>query len=107
MNPDPASQRPIIALVEILMDLIVPSGQQLATADSLTVREGGAPMNAAIAMARLGLPVRFCGVVGQDAFGSRLRALLERGQIDTSTLRATPDAATSLAFTWKDARGDG
>ena len=103
---DSAARR-VVCLGEILIDLIAPWDTDLAGADQLAVREGGAPMNAAVAMARLGVPVRFCGVVGEDPFGSRLRALLEEEGIDTSSLRATSEASTSVAFAWKDEDGDG
>lgn len=92
---------------EILIDLIAPPGESLATAKTFAIREGGAPMNAAVGLARLGVPVRFCGVVGDDLFGARLRALLEREGVACSALRATGEAPTSLAYAWRDERGDG
>jgi sugar/nucleoside kinase (ribokinase family) len=98
---------PIVCIGEILIDLIAHPGHTLGTTDALAVREGGAPMNAAIAMARLGLPVRFSGVVGDDPFGARLRDVLTREGIDTAALRATTDLGTSLALAWRDDRGDG
>jgi len=64
-------------------------------------------MNAAVAMARLGVPVRFCGVVGDDGFGRRLRALLEREGVDTDSLRTAASESTSIAYAWRDERGDG
>jgi len=98
---------PVACIGEILIDLIADPGETLGTTTDLAVREGGAPMNAAIAIARLGLPVKFCGVVGDDPFGARLRSLLESEGVDSSALRATPELGTSLAFAWRDARGDG
>lgn len=98
----------VLTIGETLMDLIVSDGaDSLLTATALAVREGGAPANVAVALARLGVPSGFCGVVGADPFGDRLRALLAREGVDVSRLRQTPEAATSLAFAWKDARGDG
>lgn len=97
----------MISAGEILIDLIAPPGETLATATQFAIREGGAPMNAAVALARLGVPVRFCGVIGADAFGARLRALLEREGVDTTALRATVNEPTSIAYAWRDARGDG
>lgn len=97
----------LIALGEILFDLIVPPGESLATTGTLAVREGGAPMNAAIAAARLGVPVGFCGVVGDDALGLRLKGLLDHEGVDTTALRTLGGEPTSLAFAWKDAAGDG
>jgi fructokinase len=58
-------------------------------------------------VARLGLASAFCGVVGNDQFGSRLQAELAAEGVDTSRLRQSGEAATTLAFAWKDAGGDG
>ena len=98
---------PVVCIGEILIDLIASHGHDLATADQFAIREGGAPMNAAVAMARLGLPVRFCGVVGDDPFGQRLQTLLDGEGVDTSSLRVAAGDVTSLAFAWKDDQGDG
>lgn len=93
---------------EILVDFIVADGAaSLETAATLAARAGGAPANAAVALARLGVRAAFCGVVGADPFGARLRRELAAEGVDASRLRQTPDAATTFAYAWKDARGDG
>ncbi len=98
----------VLAAGEILVDLIASDGSNgLLDATSLAVRPGGAPANAAVALARQGLPVAFLGVVGQDPFGERLITSLSAAHVDTSLIRSTPDAETSLALAWKDANGDG
>ena len=101
------SLAPVVCIGEILIDLIAPPGESLATAQTFSIREGGAPMNAAVALARLDVPVSFCGVVGDDPFGQRLRTLLELEDVDCSALRATSEAPTSVAYAWRDERGDG
>ena len=84
----------VLSLGETLIDLIVTDGAgRLEDAVSFVGRPGGAPANVTVALARLGVASAFGGVVGDDPFGRRLRA--------------TPEAATTLAFAWKDARGDG
>lgn len=98
--------RPVLALGECLIDLIAADGD-LRSATSFAIREGGAPANVAVAVARLGVPSAFCGVVGDDPFGVRLRALLEHEHVDVSRLRATAEAETSMALAWTDAAGDG
>jgi sugar/nucleoside kinase (ribokinase family) len=93
---------------EILIDFIVADGaESLETAETLAARAGGAPANAAVALSRLDVPAAFCGVVGEDPFGNRLRRELTAEGVDASRLRHTPDAATTFAYAWKDARGDG
>lgn len=99
--------RPVVALGECLVDLIAEDGLDLRRAERFAIREGGAPANVAVALARLGVPVRLCAVVGQDPFGHRLRDELAEEGVDTSALRLTPEAATTLALAWTNARGDG
>jgi fructokinase len=99
---------PILAMGEILVDLIVADGAtSLDSAESFVARSGGAPANASVALARLGLASAFCGVVGDDEFGSKLQAELSAEGVDTSRLRQSRETATTLAFAWKDAHGDG
>src|SRR5215211_2029810 len=98
----------ILAMGEILVDFIVTDGATtLESAETFVARSGGAPANASVAMARLGLASAFCGVVGDDQFGSRLQSELTAEGVDTSRLRQTKEAATTLAFAWKDTGGDG
>ena len=98
----------ILAMGEILIDFIVADGATtLESARTFVARSGGAPANAAVALARLGLASAFCGVAGDDQFGSRLRAELAAEGVDTSRLRQSGEAATTLAFAWKDPGGDG
>lgn len=93
---------------ELLLDLIVADGApDLARADTFAARAGGAPANGAVAMARLGLPAAFAGVVGADPIGDRLASELGAQGVDLSRLRRTTDAPTTLAFAWKDGQGDG
>ncbi len=100
--------RPVLAIGEILIDLIVgDDAPSLETANVFNARAGGAPANVAVAIARLGLPAAFCGVTGDDPFGRRLRDLLIGESVDTTALRAASGLATSLAFAWKDRAGDG
>ena len=97
-----------LAIGEILVDFIVADGATtLESAETFVARSGGAPANASVAMARLGLASAFCGVIGDDQFGSRLQAELAAEDVDTSRLRQSGEAATTLAFAWKDPDGDG
>jgi sugar/nucleoside kinase (ribokinase family) len=98
----------ILSLGETLIDFIVADGApSLEAASEFSARRGGAPSNVAVALARLGAASAFCGVVGDDPFGAKLRAGLAANGVDVSRLRAADERATSLAFAWKDARGDG
>jgi sugar/nucleoside kinase (ribokinase family) len=100
--------RPVLTIGEILIDLIVSDdAPSLDTANTFVARAGGAPANVAVAVARLGLPAAFCGVVGDDPFGERLRTVLARDHVDARAVRIAADFATTLAFAWKDRSGDG
>jgi sugar/nucleoside kinase (ribokinase family) len=98
----------VLSMGEILIDVIVAdAATALEDAQAFVARSGGAPANAAVALARLGVASAFCGVSGSDPFGKRLRRELAAEGVDTSRLRQSDDAPTTLAFAWKDARGDG
>ena len=99
---------PVLSLGETLVDLIATDGAgRLEDAAAFVARPGGAPANVTVALARLGVPSAFGGVVGEDPFGRRLRDTLAGEGVDVSRLRASAAAATTLAFAWKDGRGDG
>lgn len=99
--------KPVIAIGEILIDLIAPAGESLLEATELRIREGGAPANVAVALARLGVPCQMRAVVGDDPFGERLVNRLRAEGVDTDALRVADHEPTTLALAWSDARGDG
>lgn len=100
--------RPVLSIGETLIDIIATDGApSLEVARDFVARAGGAPANVAVALARLGVASAFCGVVGADPFGGRLIAELQSEGVDVSRLRQTAVAPTTIAFAWKDERGDG
>lgn len=104
----PGGRGVVLSLGETLIDLIATDGAaRLEDAVSFVARPGGAPANVTVALARLGVASAFGGVVGDDPFGRRLRETLAVERVDVSRLRVSRDAATTLAFAWKDGRGDG
>lgn len=107
-GPPTDRRPPVLSLGEALIDFIVADdAPHLEDASTFVARPGGAPANVAIALARLGAPSAFGGVVGDDPFGLRLRSTLLAEGVDVSRLRSTTEADTTLAFAWKDGRGDG
>jgi fructokinase len=59
---------------------------------------GGAPLNVAVGLARLGGRVEFCGSVGADVFGRRIREYLRSAGVrDRGVVRV--DVPTTLALT--------
>lgn len=67
---------------------------------------GGAPANVAVAVARLGGPAAFAGMLGQDMFGDFLLDSLQRAGVDTSAVARTDEANTALAFVALDSHGE-
>lgn len=99
--------KPVLCLGDICADLIIPYADALkakAGADaaqlSADVRpaEGGSAANTACAIARLGVPVMFCGTCGNDAYGQMLKRGLEHEGVDTALLRMDADKPTQLVL---------
>ncbi len=67
-----------------------PDGRVVA--GELVVAGGGPAATAAVALARLGVPVFIVGSVGDDEVGSVIRAGLERDGVDVSELAVVPGA---------------
>lgn len=59
-------------------------------ADLAALAGGGVAATAAVAMARLGVPVAFVGTVGDDDASSLIRLGLEREGVDVAALRSIP-----------------
>lgn len=86
----------VLCVGEPLIALTPEDGASLESAAALTVSAGGAELNVAIHLARLGVPVRYAGRVGDDPFGRRLRATLEREGVDVSALDFDASLPTGL-----------
>jgi sugar/nucleoside kinase (ribokinase family) len=74
---------------------VIPDGRIVA--DSIVSAGGGPAATAAVALARLGVPVGFCGVVGADSAGRRVVELLESEGVDCTWVRVEPTVATALS----------
>src|SRR4051812_9246821 len=99
---------PVLCLGELLIDIIADDGAtSLEEASHFAARPGGAPANVAVALARLGGPAAFCGAVGDDPFGARLRKTLVQNGVAAEALFSLSGTDTTLAFAWKNAAGDG
>jgi len=103
----------IVVIGSINMDLVlrVPRmplpGETLAGGPFQTI-PGGKGANQAVACARLGGPgqkVAMIGCLGDDAFGSDLRAALRADGIDDSHVSTLPGVASGIASILVDARG--
>ncbi len=87
----------LVALGELLIDF-TPCGLSETGMQRYERNPGGAPANAAVAAARLGLSAAFIGKVGDDIHGRFLRSTLEAEGVDVSGLVTDRGTSTSLAF---------
>ncbi|WP_111413945.1 carbohydrate kinase family protein [Billgrantia lactosivorans] len=99
---------PVIAFGEALVDMLSSRLGETAgeAAETFTPYAGGAPANVAVACARLGVPSRFLGMLGEDHFGDFLAAELAAHGVDLSGVVRTREARTALAFVSRDAHGE-
>ncbi|APX92394.1 carbohydrate kinase [Halomonas sp. 1513] len=99
---------PVIAFGEALVDMLSSRLGDAGdgTAETFTPYAGGAPANVAVACARLGVPSRFLGMLGDDYFGDFLASELAAHGVDTRGVVRTREARTALAFVSRDAAGE-
>lgn len=107
--------KPVLCLGDICADLIIPYADALKAKagdpksyPNADVRpaEGGSAANTACAIARLGVPVMFCGTCGNDAYGMMLKRGLEREGVDTTLLRMDAGKPTQLVLLVLNEQGD-
>jgi sugar/nucleoside kinase (ribokinase family) len=115
MSASRASDTPAVVCAGILVaDLFVPpmpglpAAGQLHATDDFLLDTGGCAANTATGLAKLDVPVRVVGTIGNDLFGDFvLRDLREKG-VDTTGIRRAPDLGTSktvvLTVTGEDRR---
>jgi 2-dehydro-3-deoxygluconokinase len=79
------------------MALVVPSGPgRLRHATNLSLSIGGAESNLAIGLARLGIPVSWVSVLGDDELGELVLHRVRAEGVDTSAVRRICDRRTGL-----------
>jgi sulfofructose kinase len=83
-----------------------PPAPQKMRASGVEEVGGGMAANAAVAAARLGARVAFCGRVGDDLAGQAIRAGLAAEGIDTAGLRAFAGGQSSTSAVIVDAQGE-
>lgn len=72
----------------------LPKADERVTTEHIMDAAGGPAATAAVALAREGLQVGFCGVVGNDTTGRKVQDLLESEGVDTTWLRIDDDLIT-------------
>jgi ribokinase len=104
-----ASSR-IAVLGSVNMDLVIraprlPAPGETISGSDFHIIPGGKGANQAVAAARQGAHVYFIGAVGDDVFGTRLRAGMLADDIDLSYLSKLKEMATGVAMIVLDANG--
>ena len=104
----PASDEPIAIVGNINLDIRtspIRATEQVLSDGETSVAEieeavGGGGANTALAAARLGGRVHFCGCMGADELGQRLRRHLERFGIATHLVQKDAPTGRSIALNW-------
>jgi len=96
------SEPRLLVVGSINQDLVVrvaraPRQGETIQGGNLALHPGGKGANQAVAAARLGASVAFCGRVGREAFGAAMLAGLNAEGIDTAFVAQDPEAATGTA----------
>ena len=84
----------VLCVGEPLIALSALEALPLRSATTLRVSTGGAELNVAVHLARLGVPTRFAGQIGDDPWGRMLSETLEHAGVDTSSLSVHPTRLT-------------
>jgi ribokinase len=86
------NRKPIVVVGSINIDLVaraerIPLTGETVHSNDFQKHPGGKGANQAVAVARLGYPVRMVGNLGSDAFGEELRAELVRSGVDARSVQ--------------------
>jgi ribokinase len=105
-----ATQKPIVVVGSINTDLVALAERIPVTGETIPGKEfqihpGGKGANQAVAIARLGYPVRMIGKLGNDSFAGPLRAHLQNAGVDTAAI-STVEASTGVAVIIVSTSGD-
>jgi ribokinase len=83
-----SNRKPIVVVGSVNADLVatvehIPHVGETITGNSFQIHPGGKGANQAVAVARLGYPVKMIGRLGNDAYGEQLRSHLKTAGVDT------------------------
>ena len=101
MNP----RNTIVCFGEALIDFLAAMPAHLGV-PTFSQFAGGAPANAAVAIAKLGGRCEFVGMLGEDMFGDYLLRSLREAGAGTRYVCRTTKAKTALAFVTLDIQGE-
>lgn len=98
-----AERKSIVVVGSINMDLVaraarIPLAGETISGDGFATHPGGKGANQAVAVGRLGYPVKMIGRVGEDAFATELRASLEGAGVDASGVQSVAGSSGVAAI---------
>lgn len=91
----------LVCVGEMLIDFL-PGAEE----GSYIRKAGGAPANVAVAVARNGLEVGFCGRMGNDDFGKFLVNTLRENRVRVLCPALVDEAVTTMAFVFLNGEGE-
>ncbi|GCF95485.1 ribokinase [Enterococcus florum] len=100
----------IVVLGSFMMDLVtkvdrLPKNGETLVGLSFIQNSGGKGANQAAAIAKLGKPVIFAGMVGNDDFGLEARRVLDSIGVSTNNLKITKSSPTGIGNVMVDQNG--
>jgi ribokinase len=103
-------RKPIVVVGSINLDLValaerIPDIGETVIGTGFQIHPGGKGANQAVAIAKLGYPVRMIGRLGNDAFGAQLRSHLAETGVDTTGI-GTSEGASGVALIVVSAKGE-
>jgi ribokinase len=103
-------QKPIVVVGSINTDLVaiaktIPAIGETVIGTAFQVHPGGKGANQAVAVARLGYPVRLIGRLGNDLFGTQLKTHLETVGVDVAGV-ATSEGPSGVAVILVSQQGE-
>jgi ribokinase len=105
-----SAQKPIVVVGSINTDLVavtkrIPAVGETVIGSDFQIHPGGKGANQAVAVARLGYPVRLIGRLGNDTFGAELRTHLEKEGIEITGV-STSDGVSGVAVIVVSGQGE-
>ncbi|MEJ2078140.1 MAG: sugar kinase [Acidobacteriota bacterium] len=105
-------KEPIVCLGIMVADVVgrpvreIPAPGRLVLVEEMGLHTGGCAINAATALARLGLPVDVVGKIGRDPFGDFLLGILAERGVGTTGVRRDPQVGTSATMVLVEPDGE-
>jgi len=105
-----SDKKPIVVVGSINMDLVataehIPAPGETILGTGFQTNPGGKGANQAVAVARLGYPVKMIGQVGTDDIGHQLRQQLIQASVETTAVGSVP-GPSGVALITVSARGE-